>query len=83
VARGNRKHRDRRAHPGRGACEESTLPVSTHIAFDVAFAVALALSAVTFALSGDAMAAAFLGPAALALIVLMSFTRYSSPSHAG
>jgi hypothetical protein len=65
------------------AGEESTLPVSTHIAFDVAFAVALALSAVTFALSGDAMAAAFLGPAALALIVLMSFTRYSSPSHAG
>jgi hypothetical protein len=65
------------------AGEESTLPVSTHVAFDVSFAVALALSAVTFAFSGDAVAAAFLGPAALALIVLMSFTRYTSPGHAG
>jgi hypothetical protein len=65
------------------AGEESTLPVSTHVAFDVSFAVALALSAVTFAFAGDAVAAAFLGPAALALILLMSFTRYTSPGHAG
>ena len=63
------------------AGEESTLPVSTHIAFDISVIVALALSAVTFAFAGDAAAAAFLGPAALVLVLLMSFTRYS-PSHA-
>jgi hypothetical protein len=64
------------------AGEDNTLPLSTHVAFDVCFVVATALSAVTFAFSGDAAAAAFLGPAALALVVLMSFTRYTSPSHA-
>jgi hypothetical protein len=63
------------------AGEESTLPISTHLAFDVCFVVAMALSAVAFAFAGDAAAAAFLGPAALALVVLMSFTRYS-PGHA-
>jgi hypothetical protein len=64
------------------AGEEGTLPISAHVALDVCFVVALALSAVTFAFAGDAAAALFLGPAALALIVLMSFTRYTSPSHA-
>ena len=63
------------------AGEESTLPISTHVAFDVCFVVAMALSAVTFAFAGDAAAAAFLGPGALVLVLLMSFTRYS-PSHA-
>jgi hypothetical protein len=63
------------------AGEESTLPISTHAAFDVCFVVAMALSAVTFAFTGDVAAAAFLGPAALALMALISFTRYS-PSHA-
>jgi hypothetical protein len=63
------------------AGEESTLPVSTHVAFDVCFVVAMSLSAVAFAFAGDVAAAAFLGPGALALILLMSLTRYS-PSHA-
>jgi hypothetical protein len=63
------------------AGEESTLPISTHVAFDVCFVVAMALSAVAFAFAGDVAAAAFLGPAALVLVLLMSFTRYS-PSRA-
>jgi hypothetical protein len=61
--------------------DDSAIPVSTHIAFDIGFVVAMALSAVTFAFTGDAAAAAFLGPGALALILLMSLTKYSS-SHA-
>lgn len=64
------------------ASEESALPISTHVAFDVCFVVATALSTVTFAFAGDAAAAAFLGLAALAMVVLMSFTKYTSPSHA-
>ena len=62
------------------AGEESTLPVSTHIAFDVCFVVAMALSAVAFAFAGDVAAAAFLGLAALALVALMSLTRYRVPA---
>ena len=58
-----------------------SIPVSTHAAFDVCFAVALALSSVACAFAGDAAAAAVLGPAALVLLLLMSLTRYS-PSHA-
>ena len=61
--------------------DDSAIPVSTHIAFDICFAVAMALSAIAFAFAGDVAAAAFLGPGALALLLLMSLTRYSS-SHA-
>jgi hypothetical protein len=59
------------------AGDESSLPVSTHAAFDVCFAIAMALSAITFAFTGDVAAALFLGPGALALILLVSLTRYS------
>jgi hypothetical protein len=63
------------------AGERSALPISTHAAFDVSFALALAISALAAGLGGDAAAAAFLAPGAFALILLASLTRYS-PSHA-
>jgi hypothetical protein len=58
--------------------DDSAIPVSTHIAFDIGFAVAMAVAAIVFAFTGDVAAAAFLGPGALALILLMSLTKYSS-----
>jgi hypothetical protein len=60
------------------ATDDRPLPVSTHLAFDIGFALAMALSSVTFALAGDAAAATFLGPGALALVLLVSLTRYSA-----
>ena len=63
------------------ATEERALPISTHAAFDVGFAVAMALAAVAFGLAGDFAATAFLGLGAIALTTLTSVTRYSS-SHA-
>jgi hypothetical protein len=63
------------------AVDEGALPISTHAAFDIGFAVAMALCSIAFGFAGDVTAAAFLGPAALALVLLNSLTRYS-PSHA-
>jgi hypothetical protein len=62
------------------AGEQSLLPISTHAAFDVCFSVALALASVVFALDGDLAAGAVLAGAAVVLIVISSFTRYT-PSH--
>jgi hypothetical protein len=60
------------------AADENALPVSTHAAFDVGFAVALALCSILFGFTGDLAAAAFLGTGAVALVLLNSLTRYSA-----
>jgi hypothetical protein len=57
--------------------DQDTLPISTHLAFDLAFAIAMGGAAVAFALNGDAGATALLGAGAASLILLSSLTRYS------
>jgi hypothetical protein len=59
------------------AGEEPGLAVSTHIAFDLAFAIALGAGAVAFAIVQDVSAAAFLAAGAVGLTLLASLTRYS------
>jgi hypothetical protein len=61
--------------------DEGALPISTHAAFDIAFAIAMSASAVVFAIVQDAAAAAFMAVGAVSLILISSLTRYS-PSHA-
>jgi hypothetical protein len=61
--------------------DRPAIPISTHATFDVAFALALSISALASGFAGDVAAAASLGSGAFALIVLASLTRYS-PAHA-
>jgi len=57
--------------------DEGSLPISTHLAFDLSFAVAMAAGAVAIAAVGDAAGAILLGTAATALTLLCTLTRYS------
>jgi hypothetical protein len=60
---------------------DDALPISTHAAFDIAFAIALGVGAVAFAIVDDGAAAVFMAGSSVSLILLSSLTRYS-PSHA-
>jgi hypothetical protein len=60
------------------ADEQAGLPISLHAALDVAFAAALSAAAVTFAVAGDPVAGVFLGATALAVVLMISLTRYSA-----
>jgi len=57
--------------------EEDALTPSTHVAFDMAFAILLGVAAVGFAIIGDAAAAGLLSAGAVSLVLLSSLTRYS------
>jgi hypothetical protein len=61
--------------------DEGALPISTHAAFDVAFAIALGAGAIVFAIAEDVPAALFMAVSAVTLILISSLTRYS-PEHA-
>jgi hypothetical protein len=61
--------------------DEGALPISTHAAFDVAFAIAMSVGAVVFAIVEDVPAALFMAAGAVSLILISSLTRYS-PDHA-
>jgi hypothetical protein len=61
--------------------DEGALPISTHAAFDVAFAIAMGVGAIAFAIVEDAAAAAFMAAGSVSLILISSLTRYS-PNHA-
>jgi hypothetical protein len=61
--------------------DEGALPISTHAAFDVAFAIAMSVGAVVFAIVEDVPAAVFMAAGAVSLILISSLTRYS-PDHA-
>lgn len=60
---------------------DEALPISTHAAFDVAFAVAMAGAAIAFAIADDVAAALFMAAGAVSLVLISSLTRYS-PNHA-
>ena len=60
------------------ADDENSLPTSTHLAFDVAFAIAMACGAVAFAAVGNGAAGGLLAIGSLSLLLLMSLTRWSS-----
>ncbi len=59
---------------------DGELPVSTHLVLDMAFAVALGLAAIAFALAGEAAETALLATASVSLTLLASLTRYSAQS---
>jgi hypothetical protein len=61
--------------------DEGALSISTHAAFDIAFAIAMSVGAVVFAIVQDVPAAAFMALGAVSLTLISSLTRYS-PSHA-
>lgn len=61
--------------------DEGALPISTHAAFDVAFAIALGAGAIAFAIVDDVPAALFMAVSAVTLTLISSLTRYS-PEHA-
>ena len=61
--------------------DEGALPISTHAAFDVAFAVAMGIGAIAFAIVDDVPPALFLAAGAVSLVLISSLTRYS-PEHA-
>jgi hypothetical protein len=63
------------------ASDERALPISTHAAFDIAFALVMAVVAVVFGLTDERAAAAVFGGASVLVVLLTSVTRYS-PSHA-
>jgi hypothetical protein len=58
--------------------ERNGLAVSTHAAFDLAFAMSMAIGAIVFGFSGDALAGSLLAGGAFALLLLSSLTRYST-----
>jgi hypothetical protein len=59
------------------ATDERALPISTHAAFDAGLAIVMAVGALTFGLSSDALAGAFLGLGSVLVVLLSSLTRYS------
>jgi hypothetical protein len=61
--------------------EEDALPISTHAAFDIAFAIAMAAAGLAFAFVGQAAAAGLMAAGAVSLVLICSLTRYS-PSQA-
>ncbi len=62
------------------ASEGDGMPISTHLAFDLIFAIVSGAAAIAFAIVGDVLAASLLGTAAVSQTLLNSLTRYS-PSH--
>jgi hypothetical protein len=60
------------------ADDERSLPTSTHLAFDLAFAIAMASAAVAFAAVGNGAAGLLLATGSLSLLLLVSLTRWSS-----
>jgi hypothetical protein len=62
------------------ATEHAPIPISTHAALDIGFTIALASAAVVVAIAGDLAASVVLAGAAVALTLIVSFTRYS-PTH--
>ena len=62
------------------AGDEDALPVSTHAAFDYGFAVAMGITAVVFAFTGELGAAGLLAAGGVGMTLISAFTRYS-PSH--
>jgi hypothetical protein len=61
--------------------DEDALPISTHLAFDIAFAIVMAAGALAFAAVGQAAAAGLLAAGSVSLVLICSLTRYS-PNHA-
>jgi hypothetical protein len=57
------------------------LPISTHAAFDIAFAITMAAGALSFAFVGQNGAAGLMAAGSVGLVLICSLTRYS-PSHA-
>ena len=62
------------------ASDGDGMPISTHLAFDLIFALVAGVAAIAFALVGDVLAASLLGAAAVSQTLLNSLTRYS-PGH--
>jgi hypothetical protein len=59
------------------ADDHDPMPISTHVAFDLLFAMVMGVGAVAFAAVGNAGAAILLSAAAAGLTLLCSLTRYS------
>jgi hypothetical protein len=57
--------------------DQDSMPISTHLAFDLSFAMAMAAGAIAFAIVGNAGAAILLSAAAAGLTLICSITRYS------
>jgi hypothetical protein len=60
------------------ADERPVLPISAHAALDSLFALVLAAGALIFGLDGDAVGGGFMGAVAIAFVLMLSLTRYST-----
>jgi hypothetical protein len=61
--------------------DDGALPIATHAAFDMAFAIAMGAGAIAFAIVHEIAPASFMAMGAITLVLISSLTRYS-PSHA-
>ena len=61
--------------------DDDALPISTHLAFDIAFAIVMAAGALALAAVGQGVAGGLLAAGSISLLLIVSLTRYS-PNHA-